>query len=129
MPLSPVDRMSAAMLAKTITTNCTLLDMKGELPAYIRRLYRYGLFTVKEIAEFSNSSEYTVRKAISGEVPNRSKSGIQTRHLDHIIRMIASPHFAKQHIRSLLDDGATIGSLARVTGHSESSLRRWAKER
>lgn len=126
--ISPVDRMSAVILAKTIASTRTLLDLKGELPGYIRRLYKYRLFTVNEICELASVSEYTVRKAIAGEEEFRAKSGIKPSHLDHIIRMISSNAFAKLHIKSLLKDGATIASLARVTGISETSLRRWAKE-
>lgn len=128
MPLSPVDRMSAVILAKTIATTHTLLDMKGELQGYVRRLYKYGLFTVAEIGEMANVSEYIIRKAIAGEEEFRAKAGIKPRHLDHLIRMIGSPAFAKLHVRSLLDDGASISALVRVTGISESSLRRWARE-
>lgn len=128
MPLSPVDRMSAVILAKTIATNHTLLDMKGELQGYVRRLYKYGLFTVAEIGEMANVSEYIIRKAIAGEEEFRAKAGVKPRHLDHLIRMIGSPAFAKLHVKSLLDDGATISALVRVTGISESSLRRWARE-
>lgn len=128
MPLSPVDRMSAVILAKTIATTHTLLDMKGELQGYVRRLYKYGLFTVAEIGEMANVSEYIIRKAIAGEEEFRAKAGVKPRHLDHLIRMIGSPAFAKLHVRSLLDDGATISALVRVTGISESSLRRWARE-
>ena len=127
MPLSPVDRMSAVILAKTIASNHTLLDMKGDLPAYIRRLYKYRMFTVAEICDFANVSEYKVRKAIEGEEEFSAKAGIQIRHLDHLIRMIGSPAFAKLHIKSLLEDGATIASIARVADIPESSLRRWAK--
>ena len=127
MPLSPVDRMSAVILAKTIASTRTLLDMKGDLPAYIRRLYRYKMFTVSEICDFANVSEYKVRKAIEGEEEFTAKAGIQIRHLDHLIRMIGSPAFAKLHIKSLIEDGATIASISRVTGISETSLRRWAK--
>lgn len=128
MPLSPVDRMSAVILAKTIATTHTLLDMKGELQGYVRRLYKYGLFTVAEIGEMANVSEYIIRKAIAGEEEFRAKAGVKPRHLDHLIRMIGSPAFAKLHVRSLLDDGATISALVRVTGISESSLRRWSRE-
>lgn len=126
--ISPVDRMSAVILAKTIASTRTLLDMKGELTGYIRRLYKYRLFTVSEICELAGVTEYAVRKAIAGEEEFRAKSGIKPSHLDHIIRMIGSPTFAKLHIKTLLKDGATIASLSRVTGISESSLRRWARE-
>lgn len=128
MLLSPIDRMSAVILAKTITSSSALLDMKNELPAYIRRLYKYRLFTVGEICDFAKVSEYVVRKAIAGEEEFRARSGIKPSHLDHIIRMIGSPAFARLHTKALIQDGATISSLARVTGLPESSLRRWARE-
>lgn len=127
MPLSPVDRMSAVMLAKTIASTHMLLDMKGDLPAYIRRLYKYRMFTVAEICDFANTTEYKVRKAIAGEEDFTARAGVQIKHLDHLLRMIGSPAFTKLHIKSLLEDGATIASMARVTGISETSLRRWAK--
>lgn len=128
MHLSPVDRMTAVILAKTIVSTRTLLDMKGELTGYIRRLYKYRLFTVGEISEFAGVSDYIVRKAIAGEDEFRAKSGIKPGHLDHIIRMIGSHVFARLHTKALINDGATIASLSRVTGISESSLRRWARE-
>lgn len=128
MLLSPVDRMSAVILAKTIASTNTLLDMKGELPHYIRRLYRYRLFTVSEICDIANVSEYKVRTAIAGEEEFSARAGIKVRHLDHLIRMIGSPAFAKLHIKSLIDDGGTIASISRVTDIPESSLRRWANK-
>lgn len=119
--------MSAVILAKTIATTNALLDIKQELPSYIRRLYRYQLFTVAEISDIANISEYKVRQAIVGEEEFTAKSGIKVRHLDHLLRMIASPEFAKLHIKSLIDDEATIASISRVTDIPESSLRRWTK--
>lgn len=128
MLLSPVDRMSAVILAKTIATNHSLLDMKGDLQGYTRRLYKYKLFTVSEISEISGVSEYIVRKAIAGEEEFRAKAGVKPRHLDHLIRMIGSPAFAKLHVKFLVEDGATISALSRVTGLAESSLHRWLRE-
>src|SRR5690606_7687057 len=113
MHLSPVDRMSAVILAKTIANTHTLLDMKGELSAYIRRLYSYRMFTVAEICEIADVSEYVVRKAIAGEPEFRARSGIKPSHLDHIIRMIGSHTFARLHTKALLKDGAKIASLSR----------------
>ena len=128
MHLSPVDRMSAVILAKTIATTSTLLDIKGELYNYIRRLYRYRMFTVAEISLIANVSEYRVRRAIEGEEEFRARAGIKPSHLDHLIRMIGSPAFAKLHVKSLIEDGATVAALARVTGISESNLHRWVRE-
>lgn len=128
MPLSQVDRMSALILAKTISTSNVLLDVMGELPGYLRRLHSYKLFTVIEIGDIANRSEYAVRKAITGEEEFRARTGIKARHLDHLIRMVGSPAFAKLHTKSLIADGATIAGLARVSGLSETSLRRWAEE-
>lgn len=128
MQLKPLDRMTAIILAKTICDKHDLLDLTGELDSYIQRLFRYRLFTVAEISAFANISEYRVRKALIGEPAFTARSGIQARHLDHIIRMIGSNDFAKAHIHRLLEDGATTGSLARVTGISDRNLRRWAKK-
>ena len=58
----------------------------------------------------------------------RARSGVKSRHLDHLIRMVGSQSFAKLHTKSLIDDGATFSALSRVTGISESSLRRYARE-
>ena len=128
MVLSQVDRMSAVILAKTIANTHSLLDMKGDLAAYIRRLYKYRLFTVGEISEIAGVSEYRVHQAIYGEEEFRARSGVKSRHLDHLIRMVGSQSFAKLHTKSLIDDGATFSALSRVTGISESSLRRYARE-
>lgn len=126
MDSSQVDRMSAVILAKTIASTRLLLDMKGDIGAYVRRLYKYRIFTVAEIAEISGLSEYKVRQAIAGEEEFRAKTGVKARHLDHLVRMIGSPAFAKLHVKSLINDGATFAGLARVSGIAESSLRRWA---
>lgn len=126
MDSSQVDRMSAVILAKTITTTHALLDMKGDLTGYIRRLYKYRIFTVAEISDIAKISEYRVRQAISGEEEFRARSGVKARHLDHLIRMIGSTEFAKLHTKALVEDGATIAAISRVSGISESSLRRWA---
>lgn len=128
MVLSQVDRMSAVILAKTIANTHSLLDMKGDLAAYIRRLYKYRLFTVGEISEIAGVSEYMVHQAIYGEEEFRARSGVKPRHLDHLIRMVGSHSFARLHTKSLIDDGATFSALSRVTGISESSLRRYARE-
>ena len=90
-------------------------------------MYRYRLFTGSEICDIAEVSEYKVRKAITGEEEFTARAGVKVKHLDHLIRMIGSPAFAKLHIKSLIEDGATISSIARVTGISETSLRRWAK--
>lgn len=128
MDSSPVDRMSAVILAKSIYTNRSLLDMRDEIAAYVRRLYKYKLFTIGEISEIADISEYKVRQAISGEEEFKAKSGVKGRHLDHLVRMVGSPSFARLHIKSLIKDGATIAAISRVTGIPESSLRRWARE-
>lgn len=126
--ISPVDRMSAVILAKSIVSTRALLEMKNELPAYVRRLYKYRMFTVSEICDFSGMTEYAVRKAIAGEPEFRAKPGIKSSHLDHIVRMVGSNQFAKLHTKSLIKDGATIASLSRVTGISETTLRRYERE-
>ena len=99
MVLSQVDRMSAVILAKTIANTHSLLDMKGDLAAYIRRLYKYRLFTVGEISEIAGVSEYRVHQAIYGEEEFRARSGVKSRHLDHLIRMVGSQSFAKLHTK------------------------------
>ena len=128
MDSSQIDRMSAVILAKTIANNSMMLDSKGELADYVRRLYRYKLFTVSEIAEISDISEYKVRQALVGEPEFRARSGVYSRHLDHLIRMIGSHDFAKLHVKALVEDNATISGLSRVSGISESNLRRWVRE-
>lgn len=64
--ISPVDRMSAVILAKTIASTRTLLDLKGELPGYIRRLYKYRLFTVNEICELASVSKTQYARRLRG---------------------------------------------------------------
>ena len=128
MGLTKLERMSAVMLAKTIATSRAMLDIKDESSGYVRRLYKYGIFTVQEVAEIAEMSEYKVRQAISGEEELRAKSGVYTKHLDHVLRMIDSHSFGRKHIKSLVDEGATIGAVSRVTGIPESTLRRWVRE-
>lgn len=128
MHLSPADRMTAIILAKTMASNRAVQELKKETAGYIRRLYKYRMFTVGEIAEFAGASEYAVRQAISGEEEFRARSGVHTRHLDHLIRMVDSPQFAKKHIKLLIDDKAKFSAIARVTGISERRLRYWYKE-
>lgn len=128
MALSDVDRVSAIILAKSIVSNRALLDMRNETDGYVRRLYKYGIFTASEIAEFAGLTEYGIRHAISGLGEFRAKSGVSAKHLDHLVRMVGAPDFAKLHTRLLVESGATYAALARVTGLPESSLRRWGKK-
>lgn len=128
MVLNQVDRLTAVMLAHNIYYNRTLLELSGELNSSIKRLYKYKLFTIGEISEFANVSEYLIKRMVRGEEGLRARSGIYGRHLDHIVRMIDSPAFTKKHIKSLIKSGATFAALARVSGISESSLRRWEEE-
>lgn len=127
MPLSQVDRMSAVVLAKTIASSRAVLDIKGELPNYVRRLHKYKMFSIMEICDIAKLSEYKVRKAIQGMPEFKAKAGIKPSHLDHLLRMIGSPEFTKLHINHLIKDGATFAGIARVTGTSETTLRRWAE--
>lgn len=128
MTLEPVERMSAILLAKAIAANSAVLDVKGELPGCLRRLYEYGIFTVSEISDIANVSEYQVRQAISGKDEVKGRGGVGARHLDHIVRMVGDPEFAKKHTRFLVKDGATTSALARVTGLPRSSIGRWAHD-
>lgn len=128
MAISQLDRVSGIMLARTIASTNEILELKGDLPAYVRRLHSYKLFTVGELSEISGMSEHKVRQCLRGTEQFRARSGIKPRHLDHLIRMVGSHDFARLHIKSLVKDGATIAGLARVSGISESTLRRWISE-
>lgn len=125
---SELDRMSAIMLAKSIVDRSLVLAMRGELGSYVDRLARFKLFSVGELSEISGLSEYQVRRATDSNCLVRARSGISPRHLDHAMRMVGDAKFSRLHIKSLVDDGATESALARVTGQSERSLRRWARE-
>lgn len=127
MILSQLDRVNIVMLAKTIYTSSSLLQATEDINTYLKRLNRYQLFTVGELAELSNCTPYKVRQALDGDKELRARSGIKPRHLDHIIRMIGSDDFTKKHIKSLIKDGATFASLSRVIGIPESNLRRWER--
>lgn len=123
MTLEQIDRMNMLILAKTVFMNRTLYQASGEVTHYLKRLNNYQVFTVGELAAISGTSPYKVRKAIGTE-ELKGRSGINPRHLDHLIRMVGSVKFTELHIRSLLDDGATFAALSRVTGYSERRLRR-----
>lgn len=120
--------MSAVILAKTIWDRRSFLQMRGEIDSYVGRLAGYRLFSVGEMALIAEISEYRVRKSANPATMLRAKSGVQPRHLDHLLRMIEDPTFSKIHVKSLVNDGATLAALARVTGQPETSLRRWARE-
>lgn len=127
MHLDPIDRMNCVLLARTIAQDRVMLEVREELTEYIRRLNEYKVFTVNEIANFTKLTSYRVRKLIQGQEEVRARSGVEAKHLDHIVWMISSPDFSKQHIKSLYDEGATLAAVARVTGHSETTLRRWVQ--
>lgn len=127
MLLSQVDRMSAVILAKTIASSRAVLDMRDELTHSIKRLYQYKMFSVGEICDIAKMSEYKVRKILQGEEEFTARTGVKPSHLDHLLRMIGSPEFTKLHINHLIKDGATFAGIARVTGTSETTLRRWAE--
>lgn len=126
--VSQVERMSALLLAKSIIDRREMLQMMGDLEMYISRLARAEIFTLGELAEISGLTEYHVKQAIYPRPAVRARSGVKRRHIDHLIRMVGNPSFARTHTRSLIGEGATTSGLARVTGLSESSLRRWARE-
>jgi hypothetical protein len=127
MALSDLERMSALMLAQSIHRTHQLLDIKGELGVYIYRLNRYQIFSIGEIADFAKLSEYKVRQAIPQESAVIARSGVHARHLDHLIRMVGDPKFAKIHLKTLLEDGAKINALSRITGIPLSTLNNWKR--
>lgn len=94
---------------------------------YVTRLADYKLFAVSELAMFSSLSEYKVRSYVPAGALIRAKFGVYPRHLDHLMRMVDNPEFSRIHAKTLVEDGATVAGLARVSGESESNLRRWAE--
>ena len=128
MPLSPVDRMSAIMLAQTIHNNCTMLDIKGDLPNYLRRLNSYGIFTVEELVAMSRLSEKEVRKILKEQTTVPARTFFSPSHLDHAVQMTASKSFAQKHVKSVANTGTDPRAIARVTGYTERSVRRWIEE-
>lgn len=126
--VSKVDRMSALLLAKSIIDRQEMLQMRGLLETYVSRLSRAEVFSLGELSDISGMSEYKIKQAIRPRFVIRARSGIYRRHIDHLIRMVGDTSFARIHTKSLVEDGATTSALARVTGLSESSLRRWARE-
>ena len=119
--------MSAILLAKSIVDRRDLLDLRGELGPYVARLANTRVFSVGEMADFSGMSAYQVRSHVAKDVLTPARSGIRKNHLDFVLRMVDNPGFAKIYAKRLLKDGATVSALARVTGHSERSLRRWTQ--
>ena len=124
---SPVDRMSAIILAKSIVNRREVLALRGEIETYVNRLASYRLFSVGELAEIADLSEYRVRKSCPSDTLLRARSGVAPRHLESLLRMVDNPTFSRTHARRLVEDGATPAAMARITGHPESSLRRWAR--
>ena len=125
---SSLDRMNAVILAKSLYDRRDYLVASGEMHENLLRLAGYRLFSVGELASFTDMSEYRVRKSVGPEALLRAKSGVQPRHLDFLLRMIDNRTFARIHTKRLVGDGATVAALSRVTGLPESSLRRWAEE-
>lgn len=125
MSLTQTDRMSALMLALSINNRHEALDLSGELPDYVHRLNTAQIFSVGEIAEIARVSEYQVRKMIPPSSPLKARSSIKPQHLQHLIRMVGDPAFSQLHVQSLIDTGATVEALSRVTGFSPTTIRRW----
>lgn len=125
MDSSEIDRMNAIILAKTISDRKDLLSIKGELETYTARLASYQMFSVGELSEISGLSEYQIRRSVSPARLISARSGVNPRHLDHLLRMIGDASFSKIHIKHLIDDGATFSAVSHITGMAESSLRRW----
>ena len=128
MRLSPTDRISALMLAKTIDREYEMLTIKGEIEGYLLRLNKYQILSVGEIAELARMSEYKVKKIISMENRPRNRSGVRPRHFDHLIRMIGDREFAKLHYKHLMNEGVAIAAMSRVTGIPTSTFYRWERE-
>lgn len=128
MHLSPVDRMSAIMLAQTIHNTYAMLDMKGDLPDYLRRLNSYGIFTVPELTAMSRLEEDKVRKILKGSPTVPARTYFSPSHLDHAVNMVASRSFAQKHVKSVAATGTDPVAIARVVGYPSASVRRWIKE-
>lgn len=128
MSLSNIERVTAIMLALTIVRQREFLELTNGMGKEVIRLNDYGLFTVSELSEIANISRYRVSTLLKDKQVVRARSGIKFNHLDHLVRMVGPNKFARRHIKSLVEEGSTFSAIARVTGVSESSLRRWAKE-
>ncbi len=128
MDLKPIDRMNAIILAKSIQDRGVVLALQGGLGPYVARLASYRIFAMGELQDISGLSEYQIRRAVAPDTVIKARSGVSSRHLDHLLRMVDDKNFTKLHIKHLLEDGATIAAVARITGRSENSLRRWARE-
>lgn len=120
--------MNAVIHALSLYEKREILKLSGQVGQYVIRLAEYRLFSVGEIAEISGLSEYRVRKSANPDILIRARTGVYARHLQHLLRMIDNKEFCKIHTKRLVEDGATIAALSRVTGQPESSLRRWAEE-
>lgn len=120
--------MSAVILAQSIYNRREYLELRGEIGTYVDRLASYRIFSIGEIASIAGISEYRVRRFIDPDHLIRVKSGVHPRHLEFLLRMIDNSTFSRVHVKMLVMDGATLSGLSRVTGQSESSLRRWARE-
>ena len=130
MSLSQVDRLSALLLARTISNSHASMDFRGELDRNLRRLYSYKVFALSEIAEMSNLSVHQVKQRIrwSKDDEFSPRGGVAVRHLDHLTLMVADKEFAKNNFIALEEDGASRSALARVLGVSHRTLTRWAEE-
>lgn len=128
MLLSQVDRMSALILAKSIYTNNMMLSIRGELESRIVRLSDYHMFSMGELADFSHTSIYKVKKIIPANNHTTYRSGVLGRHLDDLIRMVADAKFGRRHIDRLLEEGATPDAIARIIGVPPRTVRGWRGE-
>lgn len=128
MAISKSERLDALLFAKVVAASNMRMAMEGDLHAAIRKLNNYRLFTAQEIAWLSNTLEVRVRRICEGLTPIRARSCIKAGHMDDLIRMAVSPEYTQKHIRRLLEAGATVAAIARITGHSRTSLYRWLEK-
>ena len=122
---SSIDRMNGILLAKSIYDKRQILDVRGDLDRYISRLSDFNLFSSGEIAKIADVTEYRVKAAVHPASVLKARSGVEPRHLDHLLRMVTDKIFAQKQIEALVNDGATISAVSRVTGLSARTLKRW----
>jgi len=90
----------------------------------IRKLNTYGVWSMSALASIVGVSMYRVEKALGRNAKPSLRGHLNPRHLTMLQYMQASTKANKAWVKQMLDEGTSLITIARLTGLSESTLRR-----
>lgn len=110
--------------ALRVSTSGTPNFTKETEDADIRALNTYGVWSMSALASIVGVSMYRVEKALGPLAKPSLRGHLNPRHLTMLQYLQASGKPNKQWIKQMVEEGTSVITIARLTGLSESTLRR-----